>query len=257
MGKHFTRGFTIIETMLVLAITGALVAGLLIGVGSSVSTQRYKDAVVTLKSFMQSQYSQVSDVTNTRDVNWSCGAAASPAQTNAGTAPGQSDCVILGRYVSIVGGNVTSAVVVGYPLSSASTGTDIATLKNNYTLGISTSSISTSMLEWGAQISWPQSGAESKNPTMPRSFAMVIVRSPDSGTMYTFTSNAVNGIDAVSSATLKDMMVENLSTVPGQAERFICVDPNGVGVPERLAIYVAQAANNLGAIEIRSALLIR
>ena len=256
MGKHFTRGFTIIETMLVLAITGMLVAGLFIGVGSSVSTQRYKDAVVTLKSFMQSQYAQVSDVTNTRGANWSCGANAKPAQANTGTAPGQSDCVILGRYVSIVGGDITSATVMGHETSSASAGTDITRLKTNYTLGISTSSVSTSTLEWGAQIAWPERGYESKNPTMPRSFSMVIVRSPESGTTYTFTSDIVNDIDAASSATLKAMMVEDSSTVPGQAERVICIDPNGVGVPERLAIYIGKAASGLGAIEVRSWLTI-
>lgn len=256
MGKHFTHGFTIIETMLVLAITGVLVAGLFIGVGSSVSTQRYKDAVVTFKSFMQSQYAQVSDVTNTRDANWTCGAAASPEQTNIGVAPGQSDCVLLGRYVSIVGGDVTSAVVVGYQTSNTLSGTDIAKLRNNYTLGISTSSISTSTLEWGSQIAWPQSGTGSKNPIMPRSFAMLIVRSPESGTTYTFTSDTVNAIDAVSSATLKTLLVESVSTVPGQAARILCVDPNGVGVPDRLAIYIGQAADGPGAIESRSQLVI-
>ncbi|MDB5159776.1 MAG: hypothetical protein JWO99_39 [Candidatus Saccharibacteria bacterium] len=252
MGTHFKRGFTIIETMLVLAITGVLIAGLLIGVGSSVSAQRYKDSVATFKSLLQDQYSQVTNVSNDRNSNWTCGSTADPAQSNGGIAPGQSDCVLLGRYVSIVGGSITQAVVVGFQNSKTAGASDIATIKANYTLGISTSSIATSSLEWGAQIAWPAKGSGAKKPTMPRSLAMLILRSPDSGTSYTFTSDDVNDIIAVNSATLKTMMVEDTTQVPGQLQRTICIDPNGVGVPEMLAVYIGQAADGPGSIETRS-----
>jgi prepilin-type N-terminal cleavage/methylation domain-containing protein len=254
MGKHFTRGFTIIETMLVLAITGVLIAGLLVGVGSSVGIQRYRDAVTTLKSQLQDQYSEVMNVSNDRDADWTCDTSAVPAQSNGGIAPGQSDCVLLGRYIAIVGSDITTATVVGYiPPGTTESGTsDVSALKNSYTLGISTSSITTSTLEWGAQIAWPQTGTGSRRPTTPRSIAILIVRSPTSGTSYTFTDNTVNEIGSVSALTLKNMLIESTTVTPGRAAQTICIDPGVIGIPEPLAIYIAQAASGPGSIESRS-----
>lgn len=259
MGKHFTRGFTIIETMLVLAITGVLIAGLLVGVGSSVSGQRYKDAVTTFKSLLQDQYSEAMNVSNDRDADWTCDTSATPAQTSAGIAPGQSDCVLLGRYVSVVGSDITTAAVIGYipPGTTESGANDVQAIKDSYTLGISSSSVTKTTLEWGAQIAWPKSGGGARTPTTPRSIAILIVRSPTSGTSYTFTSDVVNEIDSVSAQTLGDMLVLGTNVVPGQGERTICIDPNGVGVPEKLAIYIGSAANGPGSIESRSFTIIQ
>lgn len=250
--KDSRRGFTIIETMLVLAVTGVLIATLLVGIGASINTQRYKDSVVSLKSLLQSQYSMANDVSNDRGANWTCNSSAIPVQNANGTAPGQSDCVLLGRYISIVGGNISSATIVGYENSTASAPNDVAEIKNNYTLGVSTDSINVTTLEWGSVIAWPASGTESKSPTTPRAIAVLIVRSPSSGTSYTFTSDTVYTINTITSANLKAMMVLNTSAVPGQMQRTICVDPNGVTVPDKVAVYIGQAAGDVSAIETRT-----
>ncbi|MBC7459482.1 type II secretion system protein, partial [Candidatus Saccharibacteria bacterium] len=155
MGIHAKHGFTIIETMLVLAITGMLIAALLVGVGSSISTQRYRDSVLTFKSLLQDQYAQIDNVSNDRDASWSCGSSAQPIQSGPGVAPGQSDCVLIGRYVGIVDGDISVATIVGYETSSAPGATDVEEIKNNYTLGVSTSSIERKTLEWGSVIAWP------------------------------------------------------------------------------------------------------
>lgn len=260
MGIHFPasfkadsrRGFTIIETMLVLAVTGVLIATLLVGVGASINTQRYKDSVVSLKALLQSQYSMTDDVTNARDGHWTCNSSATPVVNSNGTAPGQSDCVLIGRYLSIVDGNISSATVIGYENSTAAAPNDVAEINNNYTLGISTDSIDTSTLEWGSAIAWPASGSGAKNPTTPRSIAILILRSPSSGTSYTFTSDTVYDINTITSASLKAMMVLNTNAVPGQMQRTICVDPNGVTVPEKIAVYIGQAASDASAIETRT-----
>jgi prepilin-type N-terminal cleavage/methylation domain-containing protein len=254
MGIHSKQGFTIVETMLVLAITGVLIAGLLVGLGSSISNQRYLDAVSTFKSTLQDQYSQVDNVTNDRDANWSCDANATPVVSGngGGVAPGQSNCVLLGRYVSVVNDQITSATVVGYPSSDTASAADIASLKADYTLGISTSSIETTQLEWGASIAWPKSGAEAQNPTTPRSIAILMIRSPENGTAFTFTSDSVNDINSVSSGTLMAMLQPTLTATPGQAPRTICIDPGGFNVPEKLAVYVGAGATGPGSIEVRS-----
>lgn len=254
MGRHSKQGFTIIETMLVLAITGVLIAGLLVGLGSSISNQRYLDSVSSFKSLIQDQYSQIDNVTNDRDAHWTCDSTATPAPAqNGGTTPGQSDCVLLGRYLSIVDDHITMATVVGYPLTAASSSGTVASIKTDYALGISTSSIQTQGLQWGAQIAWPSSGAGARSPTSPRSLAILLIRSPENGTSYTFTSDTVNDISAVTSATLIAMMVPDINaTNPGQAGRTVCLDPNGFGVPEKLAVYIDPAASGPGSIEERS-----
>lgn len=259
MGTHVTasfhtasrRGFTIIETMLVLAVTGVLIASLLVGIGASINTQRYKDSVVSLKSLIQSQYSMASDVSNARNAGWTCNNSATPVQNANGTAPGQSDCVLLGRYLSIVDGAISSASIVGYENSTNSAANDIAEITGNYTLGISTDSIETSSLEWGSTIAWPKSGTGSKNPTTPRSLSILIIRSPTSGTSFTFTSDIVYDINTVSSDSLKAMMIVG-NGIPGQSQRTICVDPNGVTIPEKVAVSIGQSASDASAIETRT-----
>lgn len=250
--KNSRRGFTIIETMLVLAVTGVLIATLLVGLGASINAQRYKDSVVSLKSLLQSQYSMTNDVSNARSANWTCNASATPVPNAGGTAPGQSDCVLLGRYISIVGGDISSASVVGYENSTASAPNDVVEINKNYTLGISTDSINSSTLEWGSVIAWPASGSGAKSPTTPRSIAILILRSPSSGTTYTFTSNTVYDIKTITSAALKTMTVPSTTAVPGQMERTICVDPNGVTIPDKTAVYIGQAASDSSAIETRT-----
>lgn len=245
------RGFTIIETMLVLAVTGVLIATLLVGIGASINTQRYKDSVVSLKSLLQSQYSMTDDVSNDRTAGWTCSSNATPVPNANGTAPGQSDCVLIGRYLSIVGGDVSSAAIIGYENSTATATSDVAEINNNYTLGVSSDSINTTTLEWGSVIAWPVSGTGAKSPTKPRSIAILILRSPSSGTSYTFTSDNVYDINTLTSASLKSMMVVG-NIIPGQSARTLCVDPNGVTVPDKIAVYIGQSASDSSAIETRT-----
>lgn len=262
MGTHFKQGFTIIETMLVLAITGVLVATLLVGLGGSINAQRYKDSVTSFRATLQDQYSMVDNVSNDRDASWMCSSSATTAPDSmAGTTPGQSDCVLLGRYVSVVNDTISTASIVGYQNSNSASANDITDIKANYSLGISTASIQTSTLEWGAQIAWPASGLDiapsSVSPAPPsRAIGILIIRSPQSGTAYTFTSNVVYAIDTITSANLLAMMVVNTGTVPGQMQRFLCIDPSpgstGLTVPEKLAVSINQASSDASGIEARS-----
>lgn len=246
------QGFTIIETMLVLAVTGVLIASLLVGVGTTLNAQRYKDAVSSFKSLVQQQYAELNNVANDRNSNWTCGSNATPVQANSGIAPGQSNCVLLGRLMTVDATTIKTASVVGYQTATTMQPTDVQTLKSDYTLGVSSDSIESSSLEWGAQIAWPKSGAGARTPTTPRTLSLLFVRSPDSGTIYTFSSDTANPIDAVSSAYLKSIMVESVAAIPGQGPRTICIDPDAAGASDAYALYIAQGANTPGAIETRT-----
>lgn len=255
MGTSKQAGFTILETMLFLAITGLLIAGVLVGVSTSINIQRYRDSVTSFKSLLQSQYSDITNVQNDRDNSWRCGVNATTTQSGSAQARGQSSCVLLGRYITITDGSYTIATVNGYEKASSTSGTDISILKNDYTLGLSTINQQTDSLEWGTSIAWPSSGGGAKNPTTPRSIAILIIRSPSSGSIYTFTSDTVPPIDNVNNATLQAMLVTGLGTLgtfPSQASRTICIDSNGLVVTGNMAIYIHAYATAETSIETRS-----
>jgi type II secretory pathway pseudopilin PulG len=254
MSTTYNDGFTIIETMLFLAITGLLIATMLVGVGTSINNQRYRDSVTSLQSFLQSQYSSINNVQNDRDNSWKCGASATSSQTGASQDRGQSDCVLLGRYITIVGGDTTVATVLGYKTANIA-GTDIANLKANYTLGLSTINQQTDSLAWGTVIAWPASGNEFQQPTTPRSIAILIVRSPDSGSIYTFTSDTVSPIANVDNKVLQPMLVTGTGGPPSQEPRTLCLDAQGlqgIVASNNSAVYMHAYANGPTSIETRS-----
>lgn len=53
------QGFTVIEVMLVLGITGLMLAGILAGTYSSIATQRYNDSVRSFSEFLRTLYAEV------------------------------------------------------------------------------------------------------------------------------------------------------------------------------------------------------
>ncbi|MCL1839633.1 prepilin-type N-terminal cleavage/methylation domain-containing protein [Candidatus Saccharibacteria bacterium] len=57
--KKRVFGFTIIEVMIFLAISGVLIIGIIAGAGATVARYRYNDAVQDLAEFLRSQYSTV------------------------------------------------------------------------------------------------------------------------------------------------------------------------------------------------------
>jgi type II secretory pathway pseudopilin PulG len=251
MGTQKTRGFTIIESLLFLAISGVLVVAMLAGVGVTVQIQRYRDAVETFKTLLQDQYSELASVKNEeRTAAWSCSTQAETVEGGSGAKErGQSDCVILGRYVAINGGDITLYNVLGYPTGSSTSGTDIDKLRANYVLNISTMTKEEKTLEWGAEIAWPSSGGGSQSPQTPREVSFLFIRSPDSGQIYTFTSDTA--FDVPTPSSLGDMVVVGVS-VPGQSDRTLCIDSGGALVNADSSVYVSAFATGPSSIETRS-----
>ncbi len=62
MEKGRLKGFTIIETMLFLALTGLMLVGALVGLGTNLSRQRYKDSVQDVVTLIRNQYDYVTRV---------------------------------------------------------------------------------------------------------------------------------------------------------------------------------------------------
>lgn len=251
MGKRISKGFTIIETMLFLSVTGLLIMGVLIGTGTAVNNQRYRDATESLKSFLQKPYADLGAVRNDRTNTWACDATAGIAE--GGTEiRGQSGCLLVGKYVIIRSDKTEVFDVVAREKPTATKLSDIAALKQNYHYNTTRSLSEKGTLEWGTSIAWPKSGQGSKIPTSPRSIAILYIRSPETGAIYTFASNSVPASEgAISSATFTNMIVAGDAT-PGRAAQTICVESSGMFVGGNTAVYIAPKASSSTAVEIRS-----
>ncbi len=250
MGARISSGFTIIETMLFLAVTGLLVLGALIGTGTAVNTQRYRDAVESFKTVLQDQYAEVGSIKNDRTGEWSCGSDAVPIVGS--ERRGQSNCVIVGKYVTV---NKTDlaiyTVIASQKGSGASTGSDLDKLKNQYNFNIVPAVTEVQTMEWGTRIAWPRSGDGSRPTDVQeeRTLGVLVLRSPINGTVSTFTSNSIAMQPSdIRSQTFTDMM----STAPGQDAQTVCVRAPGLLAGGDMSVYINAAAANSSAIEVRS-----
>jgi type II secretory pathway pseudopilin PulG len=235
MGSNTNSGFTIIETMLFLGIAGVLTVGILVGSGTSINQQRYRDSVNSLKSFIQQQYSEVSNVSNTRAGTEACaGAVVSSGSTP--EALGTSECVILGRFIvaNAAATQLTVKDVVGYrDPTIKDKANDLADLQS-YTLGLSSIDADVQDVAWSARI------VKEKTASTALPFSMLIVRSPLSGGIMTYTKEA-----AVSDPSSL-LVAANSTTVHN-----LCVNaPAGTFVGNRMAVQIGAYATSQGAIQI-------
>lgn len=244
-----TPGFTIIETSLFLAISGVLIVGMITTAGISLTNQRYKDAATSLRDVLQEQYADTLSVQSSRPTTLSCTATAQVTESGPGENIGQSDCSVVGRYVRIDNsGLVGTYNVLARQTSSTPNLSDTESLNSNYALGVDLSEMNETRMEWGTEISWPKSGAEMRTNVADRTFGMLVIRSPDSGRVYTFTSDDIpEDANDVSNAYLQSLIVDG-DTIPGQAARVLCVDTSTWNTSEPFAIHIDGYASGTSAI---------
>ncbi|MEI7918550.1 MAG: hypothetical protein WCH58_04145 [Candidatus Saccharibacteria bacterium] len=237
-------GFTIIETMLFLGITGLLVMGVLAGAGTSINVQRYRDSVTSLQSTLQQQYSEVMNVSNDSMIN-SC-----KATTN--IARGQSDCVVLGRYITTSNSkrlNIKNVIGV-IPKSEDAT----ATLNDvNVFLGDPDGSqpgYNIQVIDTGSQvydIEWGSSLVDTSiNKNVPLKFSMLILRSPVSGAVRTFVApNSTNKDPVVDDKDIATLVNDNAL----HQKTSICVDSNGFFNSGKSAVVITANSSSASGIE--------
>lgn len=254
MGMSHQKGFTIVEVSLFLAITGVLIAGLLFAVGGSLNAQRYRDATQSFKSLVQKQYSDMANTQNSRTNGWTC------SRTTAGTSAtgtqfrGQTDCLLVGKYMRISGDDVAIYNVVATRNSTVNASlTDVMALRStgNYRLNVSTADVEQVKLDWGTRIAWPAGGSGSRT-LRDRSMGMLFIRSPDSGRIYTFTSDTLLSVGSGGVApNAFDSLLVTGDSIPGQGDQVICILSDGLA-PNDTAVYVKAFANAASSIEVQS-----
>lgn len=230
MGTQNKHGFTIIEVMLFLAITGVLTVAILVGAGTSISQQRYRDSVNSLSNLLQQQYSEVTTVRNDRDANWVCDSSSGPVEAPAGgVSRGTTDCVVIGKYLSLEDKKLTVQTIVGR-VSTGSEGDDdiAALLAANLTL--SDIDKQEHVVEWGA--------AMQDIDKTPIATTMMIVRSPTTGSIRTF----IDQEDGATQSPVAMVTTENLST-----NGYICVESDGLFSGKRFGVeLIANASSPTG-----------
>lgn len=218
MNSQKQWGFTIIELILFLGITGLLFAGLMVGVNTNIATQRYKESAVGYKAVFEKQYSLVEHPQNSRNGNWNCDMAAVITQSPAGGIPrGTSRCVLLGRYIELKNGGtqveVGDAVGVDPGLRSDGVMSDLDEIKA-YQPRKSPIDVETIAVGWGSQLKTD----DNKESTA----SYLILRSPLSGSIRTFGSKEPLSEQLTSAVTQES----SLSVIKN------CIIPSGyVSVP--------------------------
>ena len=224
-------GFTIIETMLFLAITGLLVMGVLIGTGNSINTQRYRDSITSLQAFFQQQYSDVSNVSNDNAGNVKC-------YSNNAVPRGQSDCVILGRLITTnadSSGLIFEDVIGQIPSGLPTPSDDISALAQ-YNITALPSAGSVYNVEWGGVLVTPGSNNHAAM------FSILILRSPLSGIVRTFIDNAaiVNNLTS---------FIKRINPSPLLQSEKVCINSNGLFAGGEMAVLINAGATSASGVE--------
>ncbi|HEU0266511.1 MAG TPA: prepilin-type N-terminal cleavage/methylation domain-containing protein, partial [Candidatus Saccharimonadaceae bacterium] len=246
-------GFTILEVMLVLAITGLMLIGVMAGASAQVTQQEYRDSVRSLQGELQTQYTDVQNPTIDRTL----GEGATPGGPCGGTSSrGTSqDCFVVGRLVTSSGGQVlTEQPVLGVPPSASDSSTPIgsttvpapnapAPSPKQWELIIDNDSsvVSKYTVNWGATIKIPViTGAQPS-----QDFSILVIMSPFDGSLQTYTN--------LTRAVVSSSDVYKMIQATTQQDANLCVTGGGsaiIGTP--LAVQVPLDASSAAGVTMVS-----
>lgn len=226
------RGFTIIEVMLFLSISGILFVGLMVGVNTTINQQRYRDSVTSFAGFLQEQYSEVTSTRNDRDGTWRCEASTVLQDVENGQPRGATECVVLGRYIRTIenAAKIETGIIIGTePSGDPVIEGDSAALAA-YNPRASSFGQSTYVPEWDARLR--------NNEGNPASFTILILRSPLSGLVRVFATpgpmqsnlGSMMTAEAARQKVTTCVVADGLLASPTQAVRIdaATAGPNGV-----------------------------
>lgn len=246
--KH--PGFTIIEVMLFLAITGLMLAGVMVAINGTVNRQRYVDAVDSFHNYLQSQYALVASVRNNRPASVACTTAGISTGSTTDTR-GTSDCTIIGRYLHTTGAggrNIASLPVYARTdvmnpiIQSPAPAATVAQRINDLRLVIAPDDGTLEQDRDDYTPAWQTSlYTDSANRSTSGEFAMLIIRMPTDGLTRTFTKVGAAGRTSADIATV----VNNTITSP----LSICVDPAGLTSSPANGVRVLPNAINANSIQ--------
>jgi Tfp pilus assembly protein FimT len=222
-----SSGFTIVEVMLFLALTGLLFLIGFFGTGNQLRNTRFTDSARSLHSFLQKQYTETVAGANGRVAGTNCTAdpvdtTSVPAfsATGGDTSGTAQNCVVLGKMVKFTANstNVDVYTVVGRRLSNAQiTGNDVADIAASLP-ALSPQTAEKYTIQWGTQFIQPSSASQDLQTQ-----AFAYLRSPGNGNVVTFAfpSNTVTATTAPGNdaAIRSNITTANIATTAGYCFR--------------------------------------
>lgn len=190
------NGFTIIEILMFIAISGLLLIGALAGINGSINNSRFNDAVNSTTSYIQSQYGEVISGRNSRAANVNC---TNGVVTSGGSSvAGMTGCVILGRLVEFnVGGTtISSRYIVGRDNANLALG-DTAAVVAAVPVVPTAATDGSFSVPWSTQINRMTRGAVGVN-------YLAIIRSPVSERILFYSFNAGSNLTSLTSSHITD-----------------------------------------------------
>lgn len=243
--KRNWRGFTLIEVSLFLAITAAVFVAIAVGTQNSIFQQRYNDAVQNFAEFLRTAYSQVSNV------------------QSEGT--GRTDTAIYGKLV-VFGEEDRNNKIVSYNVIGKigeAEGNNILDKLSSLGANILSSDgspvgiVESYTPRWASQI---QTANGWDDGYKIFTGALLIVRHPSSGTIYTYAMSDNNNDDSNGLYEAIEYGSES-NPLSGflNADHFkkvdvdFCVNPNGADRSNlRRDVRVVAGARNASGVEIVS-----
>lgn len=233
------KGFTVIEVMLFLAITGLMLLGVLGGTYSAINRQRYNDAVRSYSDFLKGVYAEV----------------ISPRSNG----QGNSSQAIFGKVIffdsasdgSAKINRIYTATLVGskdIPVDSSNFIQELSKVMDDSGAGIYCDAGGSGSVQSYAPI-WDSTILRNNNPNDIFTGAIIIARSPVSGTVHTIYSNRNYGDPATNcsavSAAIKDDL-KNQNNFKNETINF-CV--NMFGINPKQNVRIANDGRNSSAIQ--------
>lgn len=218
MNTEIQRGFTVIEVVLFLGISSILFVALMVGVGTNIAQQRYREGVYNFSAFLQDQYVEVDNTRNGREDTTTCVGGNFSENPSTSISRGTSECVLLGKAIEMgsSGTIMHTYSVIGTEPANIAPGDGELDIIKKYLPKTSNFAQEEKELDWQVVVT--------NNPE----FSMLILRSPANGLLRIFTSSNALPSD------LRTMVTPSLASSPSINTAGIlrlCVDGDRGALP--------------------------
>lgn len=230
------RGFTIVEVMMFLAISGLLAVGIMATATLGINNQRYKDAVNTFQSLVQREFVNTTQIFNNRENGKKC-----PDDSGNPSLRGAADCVIMGRLMAIsTSGEIRSYNLVGRkepnPAVSLDGSSSDAKIISAHRPVIDWGTVRTESLPWDTKLA----GSKKKA-------SIIILRSPRSGNVYSYVIREdLSNPGMAAGLNLFTAVLDVIDT--NKKDRYICIDRSGWTTSPERAVMIAKWSNGPGGV---------
>lgn len=235
MGTKTTSGFTIVEVMLVLAISGLMLVGIFAAAAANIRQNEYRDSVYFLQNELKDQFAQAQNPANDRPKNRA--KCFQGGDVSRGTS---KNCLIVGRLVLGDGDEITSVPLLGMTsLSAPANGEENPQLAdinnqagatdnaNGWWVLRDNEAATTTKMRWGSTIG-AMVGSEKTDQ-----FSVAIIMSPKDGSIRSYADNTLATSDAA--------LYQLLRTT---RQLDVCVENDGMFAARPLAVRVVAGASS-------------